>query len=162
MGSEFFLDLPVGVHSHLSLALIVAKLHLVLLIQAGAGHPGPFLLVLRPHGTIYPFLLFKYLLHLIDHLDVILADRGYALDHGLKVAVAPLLLEVFDLLPERCGDLSGGRGRMVRLGEPVLREELLLISLGLLLALEHLVDHLLQLAFELYLHGSHVRRHDVS
>jgi len=162
VGCEFFLDLPVGVHSHLSLALIVAKLHLVLLIQAGAGHPGPLLLVLRPHGAIYPFLLFKYLLHLIDHLDVVLADRGYPLDHGLKVAVTPLLLEVFNLLPEVLGDLGGGGGRMNGLGEAVLSEEFLDFGLLLLFGLELAVDDLLEFLLDLHLHGTDLGRDDVA
>jgi len=162
VGCKFFLDLPVGVHSHLSLALIVAKLHLVLLIQAGAGHPGPLLLVLRPHGAIYPFLLFKYLLHLIDHLDVVLADRGYALDHGLKIAVASLLLEVFNLLPEVLGYLGRGSGRMNGLGEPVLGEEFLDFGLLLLLGLELTVDDLLEFLLDLYLHSTDLGRDNVA
>ena len=142
--------------------MIVAKLHLVLLIQAGARHPGPLLLVLRPHRAIYPFLLFKYLLHLIDHLDVILADRGYALDHGLKVAVAPLLLEVFDLLPEVLGDLGGGGGRMNGLREPVLSEEFLDVGLLLLFGLKLAVDNLQEFLLDLHMHGTDLGRDDVA
>ena len=142
--------------------MIVTKLHLVLLIQAGAGHPGPLLLVLRPHGAVYPFLLLKYLLHLIDHLDVVLADRGYALDHGLKVAVAPLLLEVFDLLPEVLGDLGGGGGRMNGLREAVLSEEFLDVGFLLLFGLELAVDDLLEFLLDLHLHGTDIGRDDVA
>jgi hypothetical protein len=72
-----------------------------------------------------------------------------------------LLLEVFNLFPQILRDLSGRRRSVIRLWESILLQEFLLVSLNLLLVLELLIDHLLQLSLKFYLHYSHVRRHNM-
>lgn len=50
---------------------------------------------------------------------------------------------------------------MIRLWQPVLLKELLLVGLGLLLGLKLLIDDLLQLGLELDLHHAYLRGYNV-
>ena len=101
-------------------------------------------------------------MHLLDHLEVVVADSSDTLNHPLYVSVTAFLLEILNLLPKIHWDLSGRCGSVICLREAVLLKELLLVSLGLLLHLKHLIDHLLQLCLQLHLHDSNLRGDDMS
>ena len=100
MSSELLLHLFVSIHGHLCLAMIIRKLHLKLSVEARAGHAGPFLLVLGSEGGVLLLLIIQKFLHLPNHLNVVLSDCRDTGNHSLQVAMASLLLEIFDFLPK--------------------------------------------------------------
>jgi hypothetical protein len=58
--------------------------------------------------------------HLLNHLEVVVADSPYPLYHPLHIPVTALLLEVFDFFPQVLRDLSGRCGRVIGLRKAIL------------------------------------------
>ena len=161
MDGKLVLDSLVSLHGDLGLALVLLNLCLELHVERGGGHAAPLLPILSTQLVILLLLFIKKLVHLLNHLEVVVANRTYPLYHTLNIAMAAFLLEVFNLLPEVLGDLGGRSGGMVGLWEAVLLEELLLVGLDLLIPLKLVIHDLLQLGQELDLHDTDLGRDDV-
>lgn len=93
---------------------------------------------------------------------IVVSHCVHSLDHALDVLEAALLLEVLNLLPKLRRDLSSGSDCVEGLREAVVLQELAQLLLILSLLLIFLVKDLLKLALDLVLHGTHLRRDDVS
>lgn len=162
MSGKLVLNLLIGLLGDLSLLAEVSKLRPEMLSEGAAGHAGPLLSVLTTELIINAFLLIEEFLHLLDHLKVVLANSTNALDHSADVTVTALFLEIFDLIPQRLRDFGSGARCVKSLRQAELLQELLLLSLCLLLGLELSVDDLLHLGLQLDLHDAHLRRDYVS
>lgn len=161
MDGELVLDCLVSLHGNLGLPLVLLYLRFELNVERGGGHAAPLLTILPAQLVILLLLIVKKLVYLLNHLQVVVANRTNPLYHALNITMPAFLLEVFDLLPEVLRDFGCGCGGMVGLWEAVLLEELLLVGLDLLLPLKLVIDDLLQLGLEFDLHDADLGRYDV-
>ena len=106
MDRELLLNLGVGLARYCGLLLQVVELLLEVSGQGARGQAAPPLAVGGSHAVVGGLFLFELLVHLLDHLEVVIADPCDALDHALHVTMAALLLEVLDLVPQGLGDVG--------------------------------------------------------
>ena len=138
------------------------KLLLEVLCEGSGWETGPSGLELRSHLVVGGFLIFQELVHLLDHVEIVVSNGGETLNHTLHVAVAALLLVIFNLFPEGRGDLSGRSCSVKSLREAIGSEEFLLFNFTFLFTLILLVYDFLEFLFNLDLHDSYLRWNDMS
>ncbi len=138
------------------------KLLLEVLCERSRWETSPSGLELRSHLVVGGLLIFQELVHLLNHVEIVVSNGGETLDHTLHVAVAALLLVIFNLFPEGRGDLSGRSCSMEGLREAIGSEEFLLLNFTFLFTLILLVNDFLEFLFNLDLHDSNLRWDDVS